>query len=79
MPDWRAGSRVDKYNAVSSKQGSKRFDSIPKDEPLAHQGMLFIFGIGTFPLSIKSIKSRETILLKSRFFWEYQICLACKP
>ena len=44
MPDWQAGSCVDKYNAESPKQDSKRFNSITKTIHFAHLVILFIYG-----------------------------------
>ena len=43
MTGRRAGSGVGKYNAESSKQGSKRFNSITKTIHFAHLGILFIY------------------------------------
>ena len=43
MTGRRAGSGVGKYNAESSKQGSKRFNSITKTIHFAHLGILLIY------------------------------------
>ena len=44
MPGRWAGSGVDKHNAESPEQGSKRFNSITKTIHFAHLGILFIYG-----------------------------------
>ena len=43
MPGRLPGSGVGKHNAKSTKQGSKRFNSITKRIHFAHLGILFIY------------------------------------
>ena len=45
MPDWQAGSCVDKYNAESPKQDSKRFNSITKRIYISDLGIIYLWVI----------------------------------
>ena len=69
MPGWWAGLGVGKYNAESSKQGSKRFNFITKTIHFAHLCILFIYAWPSSPeitaamLPLGKFEERTVLLL----------------